>query len=390
MDLQAVKRGRWAVAALFFANGFVMGAWAPQIPLFLPRHHITEGTLGLLILLIGVGAVGAMLFCGKLIAAYGSRRCALAFGFCITPALPLIVLAPNLWLLAPCLVWMGASLGCMDVSMNANAVEVERRLGRAIMSSSHGFWSVGGFAGGAIGGLALARFGAEPQAIGVGVIAFVVLILAAPYLIVEPRSTTVAGAAKPKTTLFPRAPALYLIGALALFTMISEGGVLDWAALYLSKTMGSTLERSGLAFGLFSGAMAVMRFAGDRVRDRFGAEGTLRLSGLVAAGGMAVAALAPNDIVAIAGFALSGLGVANMVPILFSAAGNFPGMSPGAGIATVTMIGYSGILLAPTAVGYAAQTFGYRPTYGVIVLLLLVVVSQSWRAASAERVTVTG
>jgi len=383
MDLQAVRRGRWAAAALFLVNGLVMGAWAPQIPLFLPRHSITEGTLGLMILLIGVGAVGAMLFAGKLIAAYGSRRCALVFGFCITPALPLMVLAPDLWLLAPCMVWLGAAMGCMDVSMNANAVEVERRLDRAIMSSSHGFWSVGGFAGGAIGGLAIARFGAEAQAIGVGVIAFGILVVAAPFLIVEPRAAV--SAERPKTAMFPRVPALYLIGAMALFTMVAEGGVLDWAALYLSKTMDSSLARSGLAFGFFSGAMAVMRFLGDRVRDRFGAVGTLRISGLVAAGGMAVAALAPNDIVAIMGFTCSGLGVANMVPILFSAAGSYPGMTPGAGIATVTMIGYSGILVAPSAIGYAAQTIGYRPTYGVITALLLVVVLQAWRAAPAER-----
>ena len=295
-----------------------------------------------------------------------------------------MVLAPNLWLLAPCMVWLGATMGSMDVSMNANAVEVERRLDRAIMSSSHGFWSVGGFAGGAIGGLALARFGAEAQAIGVGLIALVIVILAAPFLIVEPRAAYDTGQ-RPKTAMFPRVPALYVMGALALFTMAAEGGVLDWAALYLSKTLGSSIERSGLAFGFFSGAMAVMRFLGDRVRDRFGPVATLRVSGLVAACGMAVAAVAPNDIVAIAGFTFSGLGVANMVPILFSAAGNFPGLTPGGGIATVTMIGYSGILVAPSAIGYAAQTIGYRPTYGVLALLLLVVVSQAWRAAPAER-----
>jgi MFS family permease len=149
--------------------------------------------------------------------------------------------------------------------------------------------------------------------------------------------------------------------------------------------MDTGLARAGLALGFFSGAMAIMRFLGDSVRDRFGAVNTLRWSGLIAATGIAVAALAPSDIVAIAGFAFSGLGVANMVPILFSAAGSFPGMSPGAGIATVTMIGYSGILVAPTAIGFAAQTIGYRPTYGAIVVLLLVVVTQAHRAAPADR-----
>jgi MFS family permease len=387
MDLQAIRRGRWAVASLFLANGFVMGAWAPQIPLLLPRHAITEGILGLMILLLGVGAVGSMLFVGKLIAAYGSRRVALTFGFMIAPALPLIVLAPNLWLLAPCMVWFGGTMGSMDVAMNANAVEVERRMDQSIMSSSHGFWSVGGFVGGAIGGLAIAHFGAQAQALGVGLIAFVILILARPHLIDEPRLTAPLGADRSKTAMFPPVPGLYLLGTLALFTMIAEGGVLDWAALYLSRTMDSSVARSGLAFGFFSGAMALMRFFGDGVRDRFGAVGTLRLSALVAASGMAVAAVAPNDIVAIAGFAFSGLGVANMVPILFSAAGGYPGISAHAGIATVTMMGYSGILIAPSGIGFAAQTIGYRPTYGMLVVLLLTVALLAGRAATADRIT---
>ena len=383
MDMQAVKRGRWAVAALFFVNGFITGAWAPQIPLLLPRHQITEFTLGLLILLIGLGAVAAMMFAGKLIAAYGSRQMALLFGALVAPILPLVVLAPNLYLLAPCLILMGGTLGCMDVSMNANAVEVEQRIGRAIMSSSHGVWSLGGFAGGGIGGLALARFGAVEQALGVSVISFSVLIIAARFLWREPTARA-AGAAKPKTAMFPKVPMLYVLGGMALFSMASEGSVLDWAALYVSKTLDAPLERSGLAFALFAGTMAVMRFLGDSVRNRFGAVRTLRVSGLIAAAGILVAALAPTDIVAIAGFAFAGLGVANMVPILFSAAGNHPGTSAGSGIATVTMIGYCGILLAPSVIGFAAETIGYRATYLTIVALLIVVVLMARQAVHAD------
>ena len=368
---------------MFLVNGMIMGAWAPQIPLLLPRHSITEATLGLMILLIGIGAVGAMLFAGKLIAAYGSRRMVILFAALALPVLPLVVLAPNLLLLAPCMVLFGATLGCMDVSMNANAVEVERRMGRAIMSASHGFWSVGGFVGGAIGGLAIARFGPQAQAIGVALIALVVLLIAARFLIADAPAPSTA---PPHTTLLPPVPALYVLGTLALFTMIAEGGVLDWAALYLIRTMDTGLDRAGLAFGFFSGAMAIMRFLGDRVRDRFGAVRTLRVSGVIAAAGIMVAAFAPTDTVAIAGFALSGLGVANMVPILFSAAGNVPGLAAGAGIATVTMMGYSGILLAPSGIGYAAQTIGYRPTYAIIAVLLLIVASQAGRATAADRV----
>ena len=385
MDLQAVQRGRWAVAGLFFVNGFIMGAWAPQIPLFLPRHHITEFVLGLLILLVGVGAVGAMLFAGRLIARFGSRNMALLFGTLAAPALPLVVMAPNLTILAPFLVLMGAVVGCMDVSMNANAVEVERRLGRAIMSSSHGFWSVGGFAGGAVGGLALARYGAAAQALGVGAISLCVLAATSQFLWREPAGAAPAiGAPKPKLSLLPSVPALYLLGFMALFAMISEGSVLDWAALYLSKTMATPLTRSGLAYAFYAGSMAVMRFVGDSLRNRFGAVATLRVSGLVSAAGILLAALAPTEGVAISGFALAGLGVANMVPILFSAAGNYPGMNAGAGIAAVTLIGYCGILIAPSAIGFAAETIGYRVTYAVIAGLLVIVALQAARAAAAD------
>ncbi len=155
MDRQAA-RARWAVAAMFGANGFVMGAWAPQIPLLLPRHDITESVLGLLILVLGIGAVGAMLFAGRLITRFGSAPVLRAFSISVIPVLPIVVFAPNLWVLTPAMALFGAMAGCMDVAMNAQAVQIERRLHRAIMSSSHGFWSLGGFVGGAAGAFVLA------------------------------------------------------------------------------------------------------------------------------------------------------------------------------------------------------------------------------------------
>lgn len=384
MDQDLARRGRWAVAALFFVNGFVMGSWAPQIPLLLPRYQITEFTLGILILLIGLGAVAAMIFSGKLIAAYGSRRMALTFGACLAPMLPVVVAAPSLATVSLSLLLLGAMLGSMDVSMNANAVEVERRLGRAVMSSSHGFWSLGGFAGGALGGEALARYGALPQALGVSAIAILVLILAARHLVDEPHLAATAGEVKPKVEMFPRVPGLYVLGAMALFSMAAEGSVLDWAALYLSKTLEAPQARTGYGFALFAGTMALMRFLGDSVRNRFGAVTTLRVSGIVAASGILVAGLAPMDMVAIAGFAFAGLGVANMVPILFSAAGNHPATSAGSGIATVTMIGYCGILLAPSLIGYAAEAIGYRATYVIIAGLLVGVALAARQARFAD------
>jgi len=384
-DRGAIRKGRWAVAAMFAVNGMIMGAFAPQIPLLLPRHAITETVLGLLILLLGIGAVGAMLFSGRLIAAFGSRRVVIAFAVLAVPVLPLVVLAPGLGSVAGAMMLFGAVLGCMDVAMNANAVAVERRLGQAILSSSHGFWSVGGFVGGALGGLLLARVGAETQALVAAGLAAAVGLAAARFLIEDtaPAPQTVL---VPRQALIPRAPILWVLGGMALCTMMSEGAVLDWAALYLTDELGADRARSGLAFGLFSGTMAVMRFAGDGLRNRFGAVATLRVSGVIGAAGMMAAALAPTDLTAIAGFAVAGIGVANMVPIIFSAAGNQPGLSPGAGIATVTMLGYCGILIAPSSIGFAAEAVGFRPTYGILALLLLGVAAMAGRVTSADRV----
>ncbi|MFZ1680004.1 MAG: MFS transporter, partial [Rhizobiaceae bacterium] len=159
------RRGRWAVAAMFFVNGFLVGSWAPQIPLVLPRLSITETTLGLLILVFGVGAIAAMPYAGRLIGRHGSARIVTWLAPAASLALTAVVLSPNVALTAVALALFGGLAGAMDVAMNANAVEVEQRLRRAVMSSSHGFWSIGGFAGSALGGPAIARFGADWHAV---------------------------------------------------------------------------------------------------------------------------------------------------------------------------------------------------------------------------------
>lgn len=383
-DRRRAQRGRWAVAAMFLANGFTMGAWAPQIPLLLPRHDISEFTLGLLILVLGLGAVGSMLFSGRLIARFGNRTVLRGFALAVVPVMPAVVFAPDIPVLAVMMAAIGALIGCMDVAMNSNAVDVERRLGRAIMSSSHGFWSLGGFFGGALGSWIIKHWGPETQALWAASVVLVLVLGAMPFLLGETAAQKAATAQHPKSGLLPRDPAIWLLGLLALFSMVPEGAVLDWAALYLSEELGADLSRAGLAFAFFSGSMAVMRFAGDGVRNRFGAVQTLRFSALTAAAGMLGGALAPTDVLAIASFTVAGLGVANTVPIMFSAAGNHPGLSPGAGIAAVTMMGYAGILVAPSTIGFAAEHVGFRFTYATLAVLLVVVALLAGRTSAAD------
>ena len=378
--MQAAIHGRWAVAAMFLANGFLTGSWAPQIPVFLTRLEISKFTLGLLILLFGAGAVTAMTWCGHLISRHGSRTVLRWFGVCASFGLLVVALAPDVPLAAVAMFLFGGSVGGMDVAMNANAVIVERKLGRAVMSSSHGFWSLGGFAGGALGGFAIQHYGHLAHASAVTVLAFVVVLLALRHLVAEERM----GTAEHHRFSLPANPVVYLVGLMALLTMISEGAVLDWGALYLRQELGADLAVAGLAYAAFSGVMAIMRFFGDGVRNRFGAVSTLRCSALIAAIGMLVAGLSPSPYLAIAAFAFCGFGIANMVPIIFSAGGNQEGMSSGTGMSVVTTMGYSGILVAPSAIGFVAEHSSFGPIFIAMAALLIVVLLMAGLAHRAE------
>ncbi len=374
------RRGRWAIAALFFMNGFLSGSWAPQIPVFQQRLGISEFTLGLLILLFGVGAIVAMPWSGYLMSRHGSRTVVLSFASVAAFALLCVALAPNVALAAVAMLLFGGLIGGMDVAMNANAVAVERHMSRAIMSSSHAFWSLGGFFGGGAGGLFIQNFGHVAHAAAVTAIAFAVFVLAAGSVIADrPHAMQ-----QHRKFRLPKSPTVYLVGVMALFSMIPEGAVLDWGALYLQQERGTNLATAGFAFGLFAGAMALMRFLGDGVRNRFGAVNTLRVSSLIAAAGMLVAGLSPYPWLVIAAFALAGIGIANVVPILFSAGGNQPGMASTTGMSVVTTMGYSGILLAPAAIGFTAERTGFAVVFVALSGLLVVVCLMARLARTAD------
>jgi len=361
-------RGRWAVAAIFFMNGLVLGSWAPQIPVLLMRLEITEFTLGLLLLLFGAGAVSAMVLAGHLIARHGSKRITTLFAISCCFGLAIVALAPDVATAAVAMFIFGGTFGATDVSMNANAVTVERRLSRPIMSSSHGFWSLGGFVGGSTGGIIIVNWGYLAHAVVVTIVAGIITAVAIRYLVAD-----LPIAQHHRKFTLPRRPGIYVIGVMALLCMNSEGAILDWGALYLNQELGSDIATAGLAFGAFAGAMALMRFLGDGVRNKLGAVTTFRISCIVAAAGILVAGLAPWAWLAIGAFAVAGLGIANTIPILFSAAGNQPETSAGAGVSVVTTMGYSGILVAPSLIGFVGERTGFSPIYIAIAGLLLLV-----------------
>lgn len=386
-SLQARRSGfftksRAAVSLLFLMNGFVVGCWAPKIPEFAERLQLSKFELGLMILVFGVGSLVMMPMAGAQIAGRGSRVVARAFAVLLVPMLLALTLAPNVWTAAIALFLFGGFIGAMDVAMNANAVSVEKSMHRAIMSSCHAFWSLGGLIGSALGGLLISHWGILGHAEVSTALAALFLIVAWPMILGDQPHPDEA---KPKARL-PMVPLPWLLGIIALFCMVPEGAVLDWSALYLSQEKAASVALSGFGFAAFSATMATMRFAGDFVRDWLGAVRTLRVCTVFAIVGMLTAALAPNAEIAILGFALCGIGISNMVPIAFSAAGNIPGLQPGIGISVVTTLGYSGMLVAPSAIGFAAEHIGFSPVLMALPALLLVVLALSSLARYADSI----
>ncbi|WP_164890291.1 MFS transporter [Sinorhizobium meliloti] len=375
-----MSKNRLAVSLLFLMNGFVTGSWAPKIPEFKERLGIGESVLGLLILGFGIGSLVLMPIAGGFIARLGSQKVVKVTAIILSPLLLLLTLLPNLWTAALAMFLLGGFVGAMDVAMNANAVEVEKSMRRAIMSSCHAYWSLGGLIGAGIGGFLMARFGVLPHAIVVTCLCLAILAVAWPMILADRPHP----AATREKLRLPMTPLPWLIGIMALFSMVPEGAVLDWGALYLKDELGASVELSGFGFAAFSATMAAMRFAGDHVRDRLGATLTLRICTVTALAGMVLAGLAPNAVLAILGFALAGIGISNMVPIAFSAAGNMPGLQPGIGLSVATTMGYSGMLFAPSLIGFIAEHSGFAIIFACVPVLFIVVLLLSHHAVHAD------
>jgi MFS family permease len=377
---------RIAVSGLFFLNGFVAGSWSPKIPEFSHRLGLGEGLLGWLLVAFGVGAMLAMPMTGFGMGRMGSRRMALwpaAFACWVLLALTLV---PTPLVAALVLLISGAVLGMMDVAMNANAVAVERRLARPILSSCHGFWSLGTMIGALSGAWLLVHAGLLWHALIVGAVTSVILLNVWPFVLVDPKAEAVhaleeqTGHAAPSKPVAQRgwraliaSPLPYLLGVVALFSMVPEGAIFEWSNFYLRQAFSAEPQTAALGFVGFAAAMAALRFLGDAVRTRLGGVRTLRLSAALALGGLGLASLAPNAWLAILGFGLTGIGLANLVPLAFAASENLPGLPQGLGLSIVGFAAYGGLLAAPPLIGMIGEQAGFAPVFlGLTVFMALV------------------
>ncbi|MDH7788465.1 putative MFS family arabinose efflux permease [Ochrobactrum sp. 19YEA23] len=377
-----ITKERIAVALLFLANGYIFGGWAPKIPEFAARLGLDSAGMGLMILVFGIGSLSMMPVAGALSAQRGSGAVVRIFALAFIPALLIIALVPNVVTAVIVMFYFGGTMAAMDVAMNANAVAVEKSMRRAIMSSCHAFWSLGGLIGAASGGFLIAQFGSTVHALVSTVVAAGLIAVAWPSVIADKFHHP--SGEKQKLTL-PRNPLPWLVGVMALFSMVPEGAIIDWSAYHMRQDLGASVTLAGFGFAAFSFSMAVMRFAGDLVRDRFGAVRTLRVCTVIAIIGMLIVGFSSDPYVSLVGFAICGIGISNMVPIAFSMAGNMPGVNPSVGLSIATTLGYSGMLVAPSLIGFVASHSGFGVVFIALPALLLVVLAFSSLARYADQ-----
>jgi MFS family permease len=382
-----VRHARYAVAAVFAVHGAVTGSFATRVPWIQEHAGVSTGELGLALAFPALGASLAMPLAGRISHRFGTRTALRGLLALWTMSLVLPAFAPNIYALCLAMLVYGACAGMSDVAMNALGVEVERRLGRSVMSGLHGMWSTGALVGSGAGTLA-AHLGTDARAHFVAAAGVLTLLGALTCRWVLHLRPAVDEDPPPRFALPPKSA--LLIGAAGFCAVFAEGASLDWSAIYLHRQMGTT---AGLAAATTTGfvlTMAVTRIAGDTVVNRFGAVRTVRYGGMLAALGGLLVVLAGHPAMAMAGFALMGLGIAVVVPLCFAAAGHSgPNASQAiAGVATVT---YTSGLVAPSAIGGLAQATSLVVSFGLVTLLAcaLAALAGVLRAGERNRPTVS-
>ena len=371
-----MKINRLAVSLFFFTNGFQYANWVARLPEVQTLYGVSNTTLGTILLCSAAGAMSAMPFAGMLTVRFGSRLVTIATAIAFVLFIPFIPLLSNLWLIGGLFFLFGVFGGSEDVAMNGQAVYVERLYKRPILSSFHGVWSIGTALGAGFGAL-FAKFGIGlfTHFLIISALSLGLIIWAAFNLIKDdPLSMATEKSEQDTENSTFRLPtkAILPLGIIAFCGMTGEGSVADWAAIYMHKVIGQNEAFSALAFGAFATAMTIGRLTGDYFTEKFGNRKQLIISSLVAIIGLALALAFNNPWTVLTGFFIVGLGLATVVPIIYSAAGNTEGVTPSVGIAMATTIGYSGFFIGPPTIGYLADVFSLR--IGLLFALMLFVV----------------
>ena len=377
--MPSAQNARHAIMAVFLVHGFLLGGWVTHIPLAKLRLETGLGLFGIALLSFAAGAVIAMPIAGAMINRYGSARvtwvagmgfCLFLFGPALAPSLPLFMLGG---------LALGASVGSMDVAMNAHGLAVEKALKRPVLSGFHGGFSVGA-AIGTIGGAWLMReVGPTIQLLLIAGISAVAILLCAKFFL----PATVDKGLSGSHFAWPTKATIGL-GALCFLALMIEGSVADWGALMLQGRFTIDTTTAAQAFGFYQAGMAVSRFTGDWLRQRFGAVPMVVVSALITALGTAAALVAPSVTLSLIAFTIAGIGIGNAAPVLFAGGGRLEPDAPGRGIAAVTTMGYTGFLAGPPLIGMVAEFTNLQWGLGLTVIAALIIAAFASMVRSAD------
>ena len=354
MPLTEPRRGRGGNvsrrSSVFLANGLGIGTWAAAIPRIKADLALSDAGLSVALLAFAAGGMVAMPLMGLFAHRLRSGPASIVAGFAFAAAIAWIGFARSLEILSVAAFLAGITSGAVDVAMNANATEVERRWGRPIMSSFHAAYSLGGAAGAVLGAW-LGGVGTVWGLVGPALLSSLLVACAVPFLGREGSDFGGSALAAPSRRLLP-------LAALAFVLMAAEGAVGDWSGTYLARS-GVETGATAAAYAAFSLLMILGRVIGDRIVGAAGVRATVGLGALVAGVGLAISAAWPGLAGGVVGFGLVGAGLANVVPVLFSVAGR-TGSSAAVGIASAATSGYAGLLIGPVIIGAVASATSLR------------------------------
>jgi len=384
-------RIRLAVIAVFAVHGFIFASWAVRVPAVKQQTGASSAALGFALLGLSAGAVATMVIAGALCRRFGSSRLAVVSCALLSVTLVLPPLAHSAMALGLALLVFGAAYGCLNVAMNSVAVDLVAALRRPVMPGFHAAWSFGGLAGAGLGGLLAPHLSPARDLALVALAGLLVTAVAGRTLITgavpgfaaeeESASSRPARAWRGPRGILRTGRTVGLFGLIALCTAYDEGAIGDWSALHLRQDLGASASLAAAGYAAFTLAEATGRLSGTTLIERLGRTRVLVLGGLTACAGMLAASLAPDVAVALAGFAATGAGLANLFPAAMASAGRLAGSD---GVVIASTLGYSGFLLGPPAIGLLASQFGLRAGLVTLSFLALAAAVIAYQARSAD------
>ncbi|AJF63859.1 MFS transporter [Streptomyces vietnamensis] len=352
---RSLSRLRSALTLFFALDGFLFAGWVVRIPAVKQQTGASAGDLGLALLGVSAGAVITMTLTGRLCRRYGSHAVTVATGVLLSLSVALPALTRSPLALGLVLLVFGAAYGGINVAMNSAAVDLVAALRRPVMPSFHAAFSLGGMLGAGLGGLLAGSLSPTAHLLGLTVVGLALTAVAGPVLLRSPSPVL------PETLPAPTAPGtraggsrrtVLVFGVIALCTAYGEGALADWGALHLAQDLHAHPGVAAAGYSVFALAMTAGRLSGTALLERLGQTRTLVAGGSLAALGMLLGSLAPSVWATLLGFAVTGLGLANIFPVAVARAGAVAG--PG-GVATASTLGYGGMLLGPPSIGFLAD-----------------------------------